>query len=62
SFASGVDDFDRTLNRNGFEFVYHDSHDLMLVIHGDKCYFGKIEDSTEEEKLLSNPFFRSEVE
>ncbi|KAK7498991.1 hypothetical protein BaRGS_00009800, partial [Batillaria attramentaria] len=48
--ASGMPDFDNT--RNGYEFAYHDTHDLLLTIHDNKCYFAYFEDGSAEEYKL----------
>nr|KAG5708046.1 hypothetical protein BaRGS_025184 [Batillaria attramentaria] len=43
-------DFDVT--RKGYEFVYHDTNDLLLTIHDNKCYFAYFEDGSAEEHKL----------
>ncbi|KAK7498992.1 hypothetical protein BaRGS_00009801 [Batillaria attramentaria] len=70
--TSGADDFDVTahpfhqghfVSYDEFEFVYHHSHDLLLVMHDNKCYFGKlIDNSGDEDRMMDNDNYRRFME
>ncbi|KAK7503121.1 hypothetical protein BaRGS_00005747 [Batillaria attramentaria] len=50
SGVEGVSDFDA--QRAGYEFIYHDTHNLVLIIHGNKCYFTEFTDVMDTQLLV----------
>ncbi|XP_070198629.1 uncharacterized protein [Littorina saxatilis] len=44
--TTNIQDFDDK-DRHGYDFIYHDYHDLVLTIHDDSCYFISVDESRE---------------
>ncbi|KAK7498998.1 hypothetical protein BaRGS_00009807, partial [Batillaria attramentaria] len=70
-FASGAEDFDVTAHpyrsNDEFEFVYHNMHDLLLVMHDNKCYFGNLTDNrhngeSTEDRMMDSDAYKRVVE